>query len=396
MKGAWPSIIALLIAVFFMVMGSGILGTIIPLSAKAHGFGPAEIGLLGSAYFGGMLFGAVIATRALQRIGHVRVLTACMVLGASSTLGLALYPDLWLWLALRFLIGLAFAGLYATIESWLQGKAEDSIRGRVLSTYSVVQFAGWGLGNQLIGIADPMSFVLFSIASITMCIAILPLVLPDIDPPAPPSSNKMDLMGVWRRSPIGVVGALLIGSINGPFWSLTPIFASEAGLSIVQVGTFMTMLTLGSALMQFPVGKWSDAMDRRTVLVSLALACALFELALAYMGAPKGFAALLAVGFALGGLISTQYYVVSAHSNDRSDPGDTVRISAALLLLYCIGAVIGPTTAAFVMKLYGPAGLHLHNGVLHLVLAAFVVYRMMKRPPPKPGEGDSLPIRPSI
>ena len=207
MKGAWSSIIALLIAVFFMVMGSGILGTLIPLSAKAHGFGPAEIGLLGSSYFGGMLFGAMIATRALQRIGHVRVLTACMVLGASSTLGLALHANLWLWLALRFLIGLAFAGLYATIESWLQGKAEDSIRGRVLSTYSVVQFAGWGLGNQLIGLADPTSFALFSIASIVMCIAILPLVLPDIDPPAPPGPvAPVGPVTLNPGEPVGPVG----------------------------------------------------------------------------------------------------------------------------------------------------------------------------------------------
>lgn len=393
-KPGYVSIAAVMATVFLMVIGNGLIGTLLPLRARLSSFSQAEIGFLGSAYFGGMLLGALIASRLIRRYGHIRAIAACMVLASTSTLALALYSNLPFWLALRFLNGFAFAGLYAGVESWLQGRSEDAIRGRVLGLYSVMQYAGWGVGTQIIGLGDPASFGLFTLAAIALSVAILPLVLIDTAPPPVPESGALRVMDVWRDSPIGFIGAVLIGLVNGPFWTITPVYGSEIGLSAAGVGTFMTMLTIGSALFQIPVGRFSDKMDRRKVLLVVCLFSVALELMMVVFR-PHG-SALMLFGIILGGAVATQYYVVAAHANDRAPAQDAVRISAALLLLYCIGAMLGPTTAALLMGLLGPSGLFIHNAVLHLVLAAFVFYRMMKRPRPShPADGDALTFRPA-
>lgn len=390
---AYASIVALLVAVFFMVIGNGILGTLLPLRAKIEGFHPSEIGLLGSAFFAGMLAGALLATRLIQRVGHVRTIAACMVLAACSSLVFSLYVQVWLWLILRFLFGFAFAGLYSGIESWLQGKSSDAIRGRVLGLYSVIQYIGWGLGNQIIGLGDPASFALFSIAALTLCCAIMPLMLSDVDPPEAPATTQLHIRAFYRQSPIGFVGTLLVGAANGCFWSLTPVYASEIGLSVAQVAMYMTVLQVGAGLWQLPVGKLSDRFDRRKVLLGIALANAAFEFWLAMPGAVPGYLPLLGFAFMLGGLVSTQYYVIASHANDRLERTQIVRVSALLLLLFCIGGVVGPLTGAIFQEIMGPAGIFAHNGLFHLALGLFVAHRIFQRPAPV-RSGEAEPVKP--
>lgn len=397
MSPALASILALLATVFLMLVGNGLASTIIPLRARAEGFSGEAIGLLGSAYFGGMLFGALVATRFIRRLGHIRTIAACIVLATVATLALSLFGAAWVWIAMRFVSGFAFAGLYATIEAWLQGRASDSNRGRVLALYSVMQYAGWGAGNQLLGLAEPTSHVLFSLAATALCLAILPLMLTDADPPEPPRTPSLRLGAIWRDSPIGFVGAVAIGVVNGPFWALTPTYAADLGLAPVAVGTFMTMLTLGSALFQVPVGRISDRMDRRKLLLGLCTLTGAFEIGIALVAPEAIRPMILGVALLLGGAVATQYYVIAAHANDRAAAQDSARISAALLLLYCIGAAIGPSSAALMMKVFGPGGLHLHNGVVHVALACFVLLRILRRPPPlRPADDSaSLTLRPA-
>ncbi len=175
-------------------------------------------------------------------------------------------------------------------------------------------------------------------------------------PPAPPDSPKLDIGGVYKHSPIGFVGVLMIGLANAPHWSLTPVYTSDLGMTVSQVGTFATFLTLGAALFQIPVGRLSDSFDRRKVLVGLLVVSALIEIGVAIFGTGLPFQAHYAIAFLLGGTVATQYYVTAAHTNDRTAATQAVQISSTLLLLFCIGAIIGPITASEVMRFAGPSG----------------------------------------
>lgn len=391
MKNGYSSIVVLMAAVFLLSVGNGIISTLVPLRARADAFDPAEIGLLGSAYFGGMLLGSVFATPFIRQVGHIRAIAAAIITVTAATLALALVVSFPVWLGLRFFAGMAFAAFYAAIEAWLQGRASNAVRGLVLSFYSLAIFGGSGAGNLLLDLAPPTSFILFSLSSIAMCLAVLPLMVIQTDPPPLPETGDLSLMRLLRESPIGFVGALMIGLANGPFWAQSPVFAGEKGLSAGQTGSFMAAVTIGAALLQFPVARISDRVDRRLVLVVVGAISVVVEFGVAWATGLRDYYALLATGFLLGGVISTQYYVIAAHANDRAAASDAVRISAAMLLLYCVGAMIGPSTAGLAMKQLGASGLMIHNGVIHLLLALFVAYRMIVRPaPPKTEDTDAM------
>jgi MFS family permease len=385
-RQAHASIAALLVSVFGVLVGNGILTTLIPVRAELEGFSEVDIGLMGSAYFLGMLAGATLTPWFVQRLGHIKAFGASSAVGALGIVALGVLVDPYAWIAIRGLSGFFLAGIYAIVESYLQGKAENRIRGRLLGLYSITQYAGWAVGGQMMRLAEPTSFALFGVAATIVVLALLPLLLAEDDARTPGRRpSRMNLEWLYRISPVGAVCTVLIGFANGPFWTLTPAFATTVGLSAVATGTLMSGITLGAAAFQLPVGRLSDAMDRRLVLVALSTSTAAAEIVLFWWGSDLVGWPLIAIGALLGGLISTQYYVASAHTNDRTGRENAVGVSSALLFLYCIGAIVGPFTASLAMRHIGPEALFLHNGGIHIAMAIFVIMRIARRAPPPRG-----------
>ena len=86
----------------------------------------------------------------------------------------------------------------------------------------------------------------------------------------------------------------------------------------------------------------------------------------------------LAVAF--GAVTYPMYALVVAHANDYAEPGDFVRLSSSLLLLYGIGTMIGPILAAVAMDRLSPEGLFAFTALVDAVIIAYTVYRMRQRP----------------
>ena len=372
----------LLLSVFLLVTGNGVLSTLIPLRARLEGFSDITIGLVGSSYFAGMLLGSLVVPWIVLRIGQVRAFVCCVLMGGAAIMSLPWLIEPWTWVLLRGLIGLSLAGLYTIAESWFNGKSDNAHRGSALGLYSVVQYLAWSTGNQVFRLADPGTIVLFIVAATIVSCACLPLLLTRSEPPQRPSRPSLRFAWLFKLSPVGFVGALLIGASNGPFWSLTPIFAADLGLTPAEVGTLMTCFMLGSAALQIPIGRLSDRRDRRTILVCLCLASAILETTLARFGAIVPTVTLDLLAFALGSVISTQYYVTAAHAVDRTGSDNAVTTTSALLFLYSIGAISGPLLASYLMTLFGPAALYGFTALMHVALIAFTLRQMLYRPPP--------------
>jgi uncharacterized membrane protein YfcA len=54
-------------------------------------------------------------------------------------------------------------------------------------------------------------------------------------------------------------------------------------------------------------------------------------------------------------------------------------VSSGLLLMFGVGAIIGPFVASAVMTFSDTSGLYLLTGSVHALLAAYVVQRMVRR-----------------
>ena len=145
----FSAILALLLSVFFLVAGNALAGLIvIAVARQDRGLSlEISIGLLGSAYFAGMLAGTLVAPAIVRRAGHIRAFSAFV----AATVAIAILYPLWVapaaWLVLRGSLGFAFAGLYGVTESWINSKASNSNRGALYGIYQIVTFGGSACGS---------------------------------------------------------------------------------------------------------------------------------------------------------------------------------------------------------------------------------------------------------
>lgn len=394
MRSAYASIAALLVSVFGVLAGNGLMTTLLPVRAELEGFPARDIGFMGSAYFAGMLAGAVLAPWLVQRFGHIKAFGVSSAFGAGCILAFGLLVHPLSWILIRAVNGFFLAGIYAIVESYLQGKAENRVRGRIVGIYSVVQYAGWAVGGQLMHLSEPTSFMLFGIAAAIVMVALVPLAGTADETRAPGApAARMNLRWLYRTASVGFVCVAMIGFANGPFWSLTPVYGVSLGLSGAAIGTLMSAITVGAAAFQFPVGRLSDAMDRRLVLILLTTLTACCEIVIYAFGTRLAGWPLILVGVVQGGLLSTQYYVASAYTNDRTGRANAVGVAAALLFLYCVGAIVGPIIASLAMEKFGTGVLYLQNAGVHTALAVFVALRLRRSRAPRqvPAEFDLQP-----
>ncbi|WP_158818129.1 MFS transporter [Methylocapsa sp. S129] len=379
----FSAILALLLSVFFLVAGNALAGLIVPLRAKIEGFSELSIGLLGSAYFVGMLAGALVAPAIVRRAGHIRAFSAFVAITVVVVILFPIWTAPAAWLVMRGALGFAFAGLYGVTESWINSKANNANRGALYGIYQIVTFGGSACGQLLLTLRSPTSYELFSIAGVLLALAIVPLAMTTVEPPLEPKSVRIRLGWLIRTSPVAALAAIAVGAANGAVWALGPVYALGLGLSPETVPWFTTAVVLGSAVGVYPAGRLSDRFDRRTILVLAAGLGALFEAALwRHQG---GGASLVALGFAVGVTSFSLYTIAISHANDRASAEQLLLVSSGMLFLYCIGAILAPTIAAFMMRLFGPSALFAQNGLIHLALAAFALWRILiRQAPPAP------------
>ena len=357
MSQAIGPLTALLLAVAILFFGNGILGVLLPVRATLEAFATTSIGLIAAAYSVGFMVGCLSMPYIVRRVGHIRAFAVCAAIAASGVLVMPLAVHPAVWIPLRALSGVCFAGLFMVIESWLNERATRVNRGQILATYMVINLSAVTAGQMVLPLAAPAGFALFAVTAIAITLALVPVGLTTSSAPQPLRQVRLRLGRLYAMSPVGVVGGFFVGLANGAFGGLGAVFATQIGMSVTGVALFMSAALVGGALAQVPIGRLSDRVDRRKVI---AAACALAAIAgglLALLGdarqgglllsadvalADLSPLALVAVAALFGAAIYPQYSLCVAHTNDFVGREDFVEASSGLLLTWAIGASIGP------------------------------------------------------
>ncbi|MEN8722363.1 MAG: MFS transporter [Alphaproteobacteria bacterium] len=374
MGAALKPVFALLFAGSIFLVGNGLQTSLVPLSAELHGINKPVIGLIGALYFVGFGAGCLVGPSLLQRVGHVKVYGAMTALGGGAMAFYVLSADPALWAVLRMITGFAFAILYMVIESWLNEIATNDNRGTIFSTYTFLNLTVVTAGQSMIVLADPTAPTLFAINAGLVTFAALPLLLSNTAQPSMIEINPVRMKLLFQKSPAGVMGGVAVGLGNGAFWSLAPNFGLGIGLDVNGIASFMALGVLAGALGQVPLGRLSDKLDRRLVIMGASIS-AMF--ACAFMGMIAVPGTTIMAGMVWFGLFAFPVYgLCVAHVNDRVAPGQFVGAASAMLLLYAVGAVAGPIIAAFVMEWMGASALFLYIGGVYGILVLLILVRV--------------------
>jgi len=387
---AISSVAALLFGTAILLTGQGLQGTLIPVRATLENFSTISIGLIGATYFLGFTYGCWKGAVLIRGVGHVRVFTAMTAIASATPLFHGLWVDPWVWGLLRFVSGFCFAILYLVIESWLNERSTNENRASVFSAYVLINMTVLGVGQQMLLFYDPLDLNLFALASVFVSLAAVPVALSKSENPKPIEDAKLDFRYLYQCSTVGMLGSLVCGLANGSFWALAPVFVVTYSGNISLTANFMTAVVFGGAVGQWPLGWLSDRTDRRNVLGGISFVGVIIG-AVMWLMAPELSGYGLITLAALWGAVAFPIYSISvAHANDRADPGKFVMVSAGLLLMYGLGAIIGPFVASAMMTFGTPGYLFLFTGVVHLLLAIYVLTRKLIRV--QPAEVDQKPF----
>jgi MFS family permease len=118
MKDDRRALAALLLCVFLMIAGFGVIIPLLPFYAKTFGAPPWQIAALFSAFSVGQFFAEPVWGRLSDRIGRRPVLILTMTLGALGYAALAFAPNLLAAFVIRFISGFV-SGNISTIQGTL-------------------------------------------------------------------------------------------------------------------------------------------------------------------------------------------------------------------------------------------------------------------------------------
>jgi len=370
----FTTLVVLLGGVAILLLGNGLFGTLLGIRANIENFGAANTGLIMSAYFLGYAVGSYLCVQAINGVGHIRTFAALSATLAATAIAHAIFVDPVVWGVFRLVAGVCIVGVFLVIESWLNFMTPPPMRGRVFSIYMMVNLLAMASGQFLLMVASPGDFVLFGVVSILFALSLLPTSLARIEAPPPQPASRLTLRELYAASPLGVVGCLASGFAAGAFWGMGPVFANSIGLAEFGVASFMSAVILGGMAAQWPIGSLSDRIDRRKVIIATAALGAIAAGSIALSG-PVSLTITLILSMLFGASLFPLYSLCVARTLDVLDNDKVLEATRGLILLFGIGAVLGPIVSGWSMGVAAPIAMFALLAAVFTLLTGFAIYR---------------------
>ncbi|MGH6946148.1 MAG: MFS transporter, partial [Kiloniellales bacterium] len=252
-------------------------------------------------------------------------------------------------------------------------------------------------GQTLLNLSSPDGILLFVIVSVLISLSLVPILISASPTPTFEAPEWISLGALFRLSPMGLAGCFLNGIAQGAIYIALALYGQAIGLDNGAIGALIGFATLGGMLFQFPLGRLSDRIDRRLVIVGCAGLAVPLALLLAASPAGPADRVLLYAGIALlGGLTLPIYSLCVAHTNDYLRPGQIVAASGTLVLVLGAGIVFGPALGSLAVERFGPEGLFFFLAVVQGCTVATALFRLWRGQQRPESPGTAAPMAYSV
>lgn len=356
------------IALALYAVASGYLMSLIPLMLPHYGLESSLASWLASVFYGGLLVGAVIIEPVVTKVGHRNAFVYCLVAFIVTIAALPAFTQASVWLVARFVAGIAVAGVFVIVESWLL-HGDESARAKRLGLYMGSLYGGSSLGQLGIGILGVSGGVPFIAIFTLLLIAIVVLLFGDSDQPESAHSSPMSFKQIAKLNHAAIIGCIVSGLTLGAIYGLMPVELTERGISHDNLGSLMALIILGGMAVQ-PIVPWMSKFLGRTFL--MAVFCMLGVASITLTTSVDGIR-ILGVGLFLLGMATFALYPVAINLGcDKLDASYIVSATQVMLFSYSVGSVVGPVVADGFMS--GRQGL---MGYLFATLLATCIYMLI-------------------
>ena len=395
-KNSW----ALFTGFGIIVVSHGFQSNLLGIRSVIENFNFIATGIMMSAYFVGFFIGATVVPRLVTKVGHIRVFAAFASMASLSSLVHVVFVDPYVWIFARFLTGFSMIGIFIIVESWLNDRANNKTRGKVLSLYMLVTYVGMALGNLLLNVSDPRYYEPFILISLLFSIALIPILLTKRKPPKFRKNSAIKIKELFKISPFGTVSMFCTGFIFAPIFSLLSVYAVTMKLSIFETSLLLVGVMLAGALFQWPIGSLSDKYDRRKIIIGSSLAAIIFSLSAIfasgigyslpnlfiestvsfnYFSTAMDKTRLFIFVILLAGVTLPLFSLNLALVNDYIPKEKFVAAGSGLNIIFGLGAMAGPIMCSILMHFLGPNGFFVHLLIFLFVIIVFGFYRLSQR-----------------
>ena len=393
-KNSW----ALFLGYGVLIIAHGLQGNLLGLRAVLENFNIIATGALMSGYFVGYFVGANVVPNLVGKVGHIRVFAAFASTASLSILLHSVIVDPYVWILGRFITGFSIISIFVVVESWLNDRATNRTRGKVLSIYMIITFIGMGFGVLLLNFNDPTNYEPFILVSLLLSIALVPILLTKRKPPTFKKISSIKIKELYKISPLGTFSMFCVGFIHPAIFTMGAVYGALMNFSVLEISLYLFLITLSGAVFQWPIGYLSDRFDRRIILIITALLGSVLTILCFFsVSASPDFINLSSnwkniyqhianhrmsfyIFISLYAGVSLPLFSLNlAYVNDFLPKEKFVSAGAGMQIIFGLSAMTAPFACSFFMKNFGPNGIFIFLFIFQTLIGLFGIYRMTKR-----------------
>lgn len=352
MRAALRSVWAVILTGGLVQLGNGLQTDLLGVRAGIEKFPPLAIGFIMAGYYVGYSAGPLLSPFVIRALGHVRTIWIAMVIAAATIALHGVFVSPPAWALLRVISGLAISVNFVAVESWINDRSENRVRGRVFAIYMVWQMTAMTIAQFLLTLGNPQSMSLFLLSAGFFIVSAIPILSLSSGAAAHAPPEPFGLLSLFRIAPLGVLATVLSGVSWAVVFTFGPVYAQREGFTLSQIGFFMGVAMVAGALVQFPLGWVSDHLGRRLTMGLMCGAGALASL-FGIWAQSQGIVMLDISSALIGALVFPLYGISVAHANDATLPSQRVAAAAGLVLVFGLGSIAGPLMTGWAVSTFG-------------------------------------------
>ena len=362
-----------IIAVFTVGLSWGIIIPVTSVILEARHIPTPIIGLTATAIFVGMALSAPFIGRSIELYGVKRTLFAGMFGAGVLMIALALWTSIPVWIALRFIIGIAFGAITTSCETLINRVSTERNRGRNLGFYAFAFSLSLMIAPIALWLLKFGVWVPFVTGGI-ICFAatlLVSITIPHVREEIPESSFDLHLV---RRITLSLTTNFMAGFMEGALIALIPVYALRQSFNTGQTGMLLFAFMLGHGGGPPLIGILADRVGLRRILALVyGLGTISFIVILLFPAHMNLTILLILAGASVGALYPLAVGLIGEVLSSSELP----RGNAMTTFAYGIGSIIGPLFPALIMHVTVPKSLFVVSAILYIIV--LIVMGVQKR-----------------
>jgi MFS family permease len=361
------SLIGVIAAMAVVNLVYGITFPLLALVLDSQGISKTLIGLNTIVQAAAVIAIAPFAPRWLSRYAPSRLMQVMSVILAVLFIIAGLFPNVWFWFPLRFLIGGCTAMLWISSEALINKLATERWRGRIIGIYSAMGAAGFALGPLLLVFTGSNGMLPFVATCMMILLASLPLFLVQHFPLVYKGEAQHGIWKVFLLAPVIMLANVAYAASAESIITFFPLYGMTLGMSQEFALGLMTIIGAGGMILVMPLGWLADHVNRMGMLVCVLILTMAGLLAFPHVLTMSPTIIYLFV-FVFGGIEGMIYTLGVVLIGQRFKGSRLAAATTSFTACWGAGTVLGPLLAGVGMDWLGDESL------MYIIFAFFLLY----------------------